>query len=194
METAKKYKTISILVGLIIVFGILTVFVKVFDIGGVKATTLIKVALTPTPTVSDPFIHPESLNIPSSYIGYSITKSSQAELGMSALKYGNRNIDLTGFEWTIKKSKVSDVEYTQIKSLIDATIQGQLVNKGWKKTLKFNGQELTPSFLNLNNLGSGYVVASGGKFQEVIFEGNRDSSDNIVLKLFLSKIYNLKNL
>lgn len=193
METIKRYKTISILVGLIVVFGILTVFVKVFDIGGVKTNSNLKISATPTP-VSDPFIHPESFNIPSSYMGYIVTKSTQGDLGKSALKYGIRNVDLTGTRWSIKKNKVSDVEYTQIKSLIDATVQGQLVNKGWKKTLKVNGQELTPIFSSSNSLASGYVVISGEKFQELVVEGGKDSSGNFQLKLFLSKIYNLKDL
>jgi hypothetical protein len=195
MEIIKKYKTISILVGLIVVFGILTVFVKVFDIGGIKVTTPVKISVTSTPTPApDPFIHPESFNIPSSYMGYSVTKISNGDLGKLALKYGNKNVDLSGTEWTVKKSNVLDIEYNQIKSVIDSLIQGQIIKKGWKKTLMVNGQAMTPNIPSTNNLASGFVQVSGGKFQEAILEGNRDKSGNVEFKLFLSKIYNLKDL
>ncbi len=194
MQTVKRYKTISILVGLIVVFGILAVFVKVFDIGGVKTGPEVKISASPKPTTSDPFIHPESFNIPSSYMGYSVTKISNGDLGKSALKYGNKNVDLSGTEWTVKKSNVLDIEYNQIKSLIDSLIQGQLVKKGWKKTLKVNGQQITPNIPSSMNIASGFVQVSGGKFQEAILEGNKDKSGNVEFKLFLSKIYNLKDL
>lgn len=198
MEIVKKYKTISILVFLIIVFGILSVFVKVFDIGGIKTNpevqVKISVTVTPTPAPVDPFIHAESFNIPSSYMGYSVTKVSNGGLGKSALKYGSRSADLSGTEWVIKKSSVLEIEYTQIKSVIDSTIQGQLVNKGWKKTLTVNGQKLAPNIPGSNNLASGYLQVSGGKLQEVILEGNRDTSGNVLFKLFLSNVTDLKNL
>lgn len=193
MQLVKQYKTISILIGLIIVFAILTVFVKVFDIGGVKTSPNINIFSTPTP-VLDPFIHPESLNVPSSYMGYVVTKSTQGALGKSALKYGKKYVDLTGTQWDIKKSKVSDVEYGQVKSLIDAYIQGQIVNKGWKKTLKINGLEMVPNIPASMSLASGYIQVSTGKFQEAILEGNRDASGNVEFKLFLSNISNLKDL
>jgi len=197
MEIVKKYKTISILVFLIIVFGILSVFVKVFDIGGIKTNPEVQVKIsvtgTPTPAPADPFIHPESFNIPSSYMGYSVTKVSNGDLSKSALKYGNKIVDLSGTQWVIKKSNVSDVEYGQVKSLIDTYIQGQIVNKGWKKTLKVNGLEMTPNIPSSNNLASGYVQVSGGKFQAAILEDNGDKSGNVEFKLFLSNIANLKD-
>ena len=196
MQTVKKYKTISILVGLIIVFGILAMFVKVFDIGAIKTSPEVKISATPTsvPVALDPFIHPETLNIPSSYMGYAVTKLNQGDLGKNVLKYGTRSASLGGMEWVIKKSKVTDIEYHQIKSLIDAYIQGQIVNKGWKKTLKVNGQELSPIVPTLNDLEMGYVVVSNGKFQEAILEGNRDKLGNVQFKLFLSNISLLKSL
>ena len=195
METVKKYKTISILVGLIIIFGFLAVFVKVFDIGGIKTSPETKISVSPMPTPNlDPFIHPENLNIPLSYGGYSITKTTQEDLGKSALKYGNKNIDLSGTEWIVKKSNVSDIEYTQIKSLIDAYIQGQIVNKGWKKNAVVNGQGMMPKIPSTNDLDLGYVVVSAGKFQIAILEGNKDKSGTVQFKLFLSNIANLKDL
>ena len=195
METVKKYKTISILVGLIIIFGFLAVFVKVFDIGGIKTSPETKIAVSPTPTpVTDPFIHPESLNISASYMGYSVTKVIQQDLGKAALKYGNKDVDLNGTEWVIKKSKVSDVEYSQIKSLINAYVQGQIVNKGWKKNVVVNGQEMMPNIPSANDLDLGYVVVSGGKCQIAILEGSKDKSGTVQFKLFLSNIANLNDL
>jgi hypothetical protein len=198
MEIVKKYKTISILIGLIIIFGVLSFFVKVFDIGGIKTNPEVQVKITvtptPTPVTSDPFIHPESINIPTSYMGYSITKVTNGDLSKSALKYGSRSVDLSGTEWVIKKSSVLEIEYTQTKSVIDSTIQGQLVNKGWKKTLTVNGQKLAPNIPSSNNLASGYLQVSGGKLQAVILEGNRDESGNVLFKLFLSNIIDLKAL
>jgi len=68
MQTIKQYKTISILVFLIIVFGILAVFVKVFKIGAQTAPEIqVKNSTSLIPTqapVADPFIHPENFNIP----------------------------------------------------------------------------------------------------------------------------------
>jgi hypothetical protein len=194
MQVIRQYKTISILLFLLVVFGILTVFVKVFDIGGIKNNTDVKISATPTPTILDPFIHPKDFNIPSSYMGYSVTKLVQADLGKAALQYGSKSADLTGTELVIKKSKVSDIEYGQMKNLLDSYIQGQLVNKGWKKTFEVNGQKITPNIAGVNDLASGFVQISGGKLQEVILEGNRDASGSVQLKLFLSSIYDLKSL
>jgi hypothetical protein len=196
MEIVKKYKTISVLIFLIIVFGILSVFVKVFDIGGSKTNPQIQAtaALSPTPAIADAFIHPESFNIPSSYMGYNIAKVPNGDLGKDALKYGTKSATLKGTEWDVKKSNVSDIEYNQIKSMIDSLILGQITNKGWKKTVTNNGQEMTPNISSSNDLASGFVQVSGGKFQTVIFEGNRDSSGNVLFKLFLSNVTDLKNL
>jgi hypothetical protein len=198
VQLVRQYKTISILVGLIIIFGILAVFIKVFNIGAVKTSpeVQIKSSITPTPTpisFIDPFIHPESFNIPASSMGYAITKVSNGNLGKSVLKYGSKNVDLTGTEWVVKKSGVLDIEYNQIKSMIDSLVQGQVVSRGWKKTMKVNGLEMAPNVPSSNNLDLGYVQVSGGKVQAAILEGN-NKSGNVEFKLFLSKIYNLKDL
>jgi hypothetical protein len=195
MNLIKQYKTISILVVLIIIFGALAVFVKVFDIGGIKNVSSITVVLTPTPTpASDPFIRPESLNIPSSYMGYLITKTTQTGLGDYVIKYGTKSVTLKGTEWVISKSNVSTVEYGQVKNLVQGYIQGQLVNKGWGSKVKVNGQTLTPNVLGIGDLNAGYVKVSNGKFQEAILEGGRSSNNVVNIKLFLSSIYDFNSL
>jgi len=182
MQIIKKYKTISILVGLIIIFAVLTVFIKVFDIGGIQNKTDVKLSATPTSAIVDPFIHPKDFNIPSSYMGYSVAKLAQADLSKSALQYGSKSADLMGTELAIRKSKVSDIEYGQMKNLLDSYIQGQLVNKGWKDTFEVNGQKVIPNIMGTNDLSSGFVQVSGGKLQEVILEGNKDATGSVELK------------
>ena len=180
---------------LIVVFGVLAVVVKVFDIGGTKTGSDIQITASVTPTpVLDPFIHPESFNIPSSYMGYVVTKVAQADLGKAALEYGKKTIDMAGSEWVIKKSKVSDIEYSQVKPLLDSYIQGQLVKKGWTSKASVNGQKLFPNLPENANISEGYIKVSDSKVQELMLSVNRDVAGNAEIKLFLSTVYNLKDL
>jgi len=198
MEIIRKYKTISILVGLIIVFGILTILIKGFNIGGVKTSPEIKISTVPTP-IPEPFIYPENINIPSSYMGYAVTKSLEGDLGKAALKYGKNTVDLAGSEWIIKKSKVSEIEYSQIKPLLNSSVLGQLGKQGWAATAVVNAsgtqsaQMLTPN-LPKAGISEGYVKVYGGEMQEVILSGSRDSLGNVQFKFFVSKITALKDL
>jgi hypothetical protein len=200
METIKKYKTISMLIFLIIVFGILAVFVKLMDIGGIKTASNVQSSISVTPTpIQDPFIHPETFNIPSSYMGYVVAKMAQADLGKAILKYGNKAVDLAGSEWVISKSKVSDFEYGQIKPYLNSYVQQQLGNKGWAPTASVSAsgtqsaQLLSPN-LPKGDLSQGYIQVEGGKVQEVVLSGGKDSLGNVEFKLFLSNIYNTKDL
>jgi hypothetical protein len=193
MEIIKRYKTISILVALIIVFGTLAIFVKVFDVSRAKTNSEIKVSVTPIPT-PEPFIHPESINIPSSYMGYAVTKTAQGDLSKSALIYGRRYVDLSGVEWIIKKNKVSDIEYSQIKPVLDSYVQGQLGKQGWASSATVNGQTITPNLPKMVDLSEGFIKVYKGQIQELILVGSKDTLGNVQLKLFVSKIYNLKDL
>ena len=195
MKLVKQYKTIWILIALIIVFGIIAVFAKVLDAGRVQPIPKVKVGvlLTPTP-IPNPFINPESFKIPSSYMGYTVTKVTNPDLGKAILKYGNKNVDLDGSEWTIKKSGVSDFEYSQVKPYINNAIQSQFVKQGWVSKATVGGQALTPNLSKTFDLSQGYVAAYNGKVQVVVLQGGKDNLGNVQFKLFLSNIYNLKDL
>ena len=190
MEIIKTYKTISILVSLIVAFGIITVFVKAFDIGGNKTTPQVKITPTPTP-VLNPFINPEILNIPSSYMGYVVTKvpEGEASLGKNALVYKNKIISLEGTEWVVRKSKVSDFEYMQVKAYIDSLIQQQVVKLGWKSKGEING-----SLLAFNAPNVGFVQVAQEHMQALIVKENKDASGSVEIRIFLSKIKDLSGL
>ena len=194
MKLVKQYKTIWILIALIIVFGIIAVFAKVLDAGRVQPSPKVKVGvlLTPTPT-PNPFINPESFKIPSSYMGYTVTKVTNPDLGKAVLKYDSKNVDLDGSEWTIKKSGVSDFEYSQVKPYVNNAIQSQFVKQGWVSKAIVGGQALTPN-LSKADLSQGYVVAYNGKVQVAVLRGGKDNLENVEFKLFLSQVYNLENL
>jgi hypothetical protein len=195
MNLIKQYKTIWILVALIIVFGIIAVFAKVLDTGRVQPSPKVKVGILLTPTsIPDPFIHPEDFKITSSYMGYAVVKVVNPDLGKAVLKYGSKNVDLDGSEWTIKKSGVSDFEYSQVKPYINNAIQGQLVKQGWLGKATVNGQVLIPNLSKVFDLNQGYVETYNGKVQVAILEGGKDNLGNVNFKLFLSNIYDLTNL
>jgi hypothetical protein len=131
-------------------------------------------------------------------MGYVVTKTTQADLGKSALKYGKRSVDLSGSEWIIKKSKVSDIEYSQIKPLLNSYVQGQLGKQGWATTASVSAQGTQSAQLLMPNLpkgdlSEGYIKVYGGQIQEVMFMGNKDSLGNVQLKLFVSQVYDLKD-
>ncbi len=195
MNLIKQYKIIWILVSLIIVFGIIAVFAKVLDAGRVQPSPKVKIGILLTPTsIPDPFIHPEDFKITSSYMGYAVVKVVNPDLGKAVLKYGSKNVDLDGSEWTIKKSGVSDFEYSQVKPYINNAIQGQLVKQGWLGKASVNGQALIPNLSKAFDLSQGYIEAYNGKVQVAILEGGKDNLGNVNFKLFLSNIYDLRNL
>jgi hypothetical protein len=151
-------------------------------------------SITPSPTpIPDPFIHAETFNIPSSYMGYVVSKVATPDLGRAILKYGSKNINLEGSEWTIKKSGVSDFEYSQVKPYINNAVQGQLVKQGWTAKATVDGKTLSPNLFN-SDLNQGYTEVYNGKVQVVILEGGKDASGNVEFKLFLSNIYDLATL
>ncbi len=156
----------------------------------VKTQVSITPSLTPIP---DPFIHAESFSIPSSYMGYVVSKVATADLGRAILKYGSKNIDLEGSEWVIKKNGVSDFEYLSVKPYINNFVQEQVVKKGWLTKTSVGGQELIPN-LSKSDLSQGYVEVYNGKVQVAVLQGGKDNLGNVNLKLFLSNIYDLATL
>jgi hypothetical protein len=196
MEIFKQYKTISLLVLLMAVLSILSVFVKMFDPQSLIPTSTFQTqsltASTPTP-IPDPFIHPETFNIQSSYMGYVVTKVANPDLGRAIMRYGVMNVDLIGSEWTIKKNGVSDFEYLTVKPYINNFVQQQVISKGWLAKTSVNGQELVPN-LSKSDLSQGYIEVSDGKVQVAILQGGKDASGNAQFKLFLSDIYDLSTL
>jgi hypothetical protein len=196
VEIIKQYRTISLLIGLIIFLSILSVFVKMFNPQSLMSNSVIQVqsSVFPTPTpIPDPFIHPESFSIPSSYMGYVVSKVAAPDLGKAILKYGSKNINLEGSEWIIKKSGVSDFEYLSVKPYINNFVQAQVVKKGWLAKTSVGGQELVPN-LSKSDLSQGYVEVYNGKVQVAVLQGGKDGSGNVQSKLFLSNIYNLTDL
>src|ERR1035437_8020446 len=160
MNLIRQYQTISLLILLIISLSILSVLVKMFNLQSLISSSVVQTqaSITPSPTpIPDPFIHAETFNIPPSYMGYVVSKVATPDLGRATLKYGSKNINLEGSEWTIKKSGVSDFEYSQVKPYINNAIQGQLVKKGWISKAIVNGLELVPN-LSKSDLSQGYVV------------------------------------
>lgn len=198
MEIIKTFKTISILVALIVLFSIISVFVKIFNPKSLFPDSAVQVNTsaisTPTPAPSDPFVHPESFSVPSSYMGYAVTKVSQADLSKSALSYGNKTVDLGGTEWVITKNSVSDFEYAEAKSLISSNVQKQFVEKGWQKTAVVNGQALSPNLPSTGDINLGFIEVSNGKFQEALLEGGKSPTGAVEIKLFLSNIANVSAL
>lgn len=173
---------------------------KVFnvkDIGGIKVAPedqAVGVTTTPTP-IPDPFIHPEAFNIPSSYMGYAVTKIAKSDLGKAILKNGGKNVDLAGFEWDIKKSNVSDIEYSQIKPIMNGFIQGQLVQKGWVSgSTTVGAQTFSVNLSKSASLSEGYLNVVDGKVQVAIIEGNKNSAGNVGIKLFLSNVSEINSL
>ena len=196
MSLIKQYRTIVLLIPLIVLLLIISVFVKMFNPQSLISSSVVQTqaSITPSPTpIPDPFIHAETFNIPSSYMGYVVSKVATPDLGRAILKYGSKNINLEGSEWTIKKSGVSDFEYSQVKPYINNAIQGQLVKKGWISKATVNGLELVPN-LSKSDLSQGYIEAYNGKVQVTVLEGGKDTLGNVEFKLFLSKIYNITDL
>ena len=196
MNLIKQYKTISVLVLLIIALSILSVFVKMFNPQSLVSDSVVRAqpSISPSPTpIQDPFVHPESFNIPSSYMGYVVSKVAVPDLGKAILKYGDKNVDLLGSEWIIKKNGVSDFEYSQVKPYINNAVQGQLVKQGWTAKATVDGKTLSPNLFN-SDLNQGYTEVYNGKVQVVILEGGKDASGNVEFKLFLSNIYDLATL
>jgi hypothetical protein len=126
-------------------------------------------------------------------MGYTVTKVTNPDLGKAVLKYDSKNVDLDGSEWTIKKSGVSDFEYSQVKPYVNNAIQSQFVKQGWVSKAIVGGQALTPN-LSKADLSQGYVVAYNGKVQVAVLRGGKDNLENVEFKLFLSQVYNLENL
>jgi hypothetical protein len=196
MSLIKQYRTIVLLITLIVLLLIISVFVKRFNPQSLISSSVVQtqpsVSPSPTPT-PDPFIHPENFNIPSSYMGYIVSKVATPDLGRAILKYGSKNINLEGSEWTIKKNGVSDFEYLSVKPYINNFVQDQVVKKGWLAKTSVGGQELVPN-LSKSDLSQGYVEVHNGKVQVVVLQGGKDASGNVQFKLFLSNIYNIINL
>ena len=196
MNLIKQYKTISLLILLIVALSILSMFVKMFNPQSLISNSTVQTqsSISPSPTpIPDPFIHPESFNIPSSYMGYVVSKVANPDLGKAILKYGDKNVDLLGSEWIIKKNGVSDFEYSQVKPYINNAVQGQLVKQGWTAKTAVDGKTLSPNLSN-SDLNQGYVEVYNGKVQVAILEGGKDASGNVEFKLFLSKVYGLGDL
>lgn len=196
MKLIKQYRTISLLVLLIIALSILSVFVKMFNPQSLVSDSVVKAqpSISPSPTpIQDPFVHPESFNIPSSYMGYVVSKVAVPDLGKAILKYGDKNVDLLGSEWIIKKNGVSDFEYISVKPYINNFVQDQVVKKGWLVKTSVGGQELVPN-LSKFDLSQGYVVVSNGKVQVAVLQGGKDNLGNVEFKLLLSNIYDLATL
>ena len=196
MNLIKQYKTIFILVVLIVALSILSLFVKMFNPQSLIQSPQVQLQPSVSPNTTpilDPFIHPESFNIPSSYLGYVVTKVANPDLGKAILKDGSRNVDLVGSEWIINKGGVSELEYLSVKPYINNFVQEQVVNKGWLTKTSVNGQELLPNLFK-SDLSQGYIEVQNGKVQLAIIEGGKDAFGNVQFKLFLSNIYNLSDL
>jgi hypothetical protein len=198
MNLIKQFKTISLLIVLIVFLSILSVFVKTFDARGLLTKSSIQEAIiltpTPTPTPMNPFINPESFSIPSSYMGYVVTKVAVPDLGKAVLRVGSKNVNLDGSEWAIKKSGVSDFEYSQVKPYLNSNIQSQLVKQGWVSNVVVDGQALNLNLLKVGDLNQGYLKNYNGKVQAAILEGGKDNLGNVSIKLFLSNVYDLSTL
>ena len=185
-----------LLIALIVLLLIISVFVKMFNPQSLISSSAVQTQapITPSPTpIPDPFIHAETFNIPSSYMGYVVSKVVAPDLGRAILKYGNKNIDLEGSEWVIKKSGVSDFEYLSVKPYINNFVQEQVVKKGWLTKTSVGGQELIPN-LSKFDLSQGYIEVYNGKVQVAVLQGGKNASGNIQFKLFLSNIYNIIDL
>jgi hypothetical protein len=122
-----------------------------------------------------------------------VSKVAVSDLGKALLKYGDRNINLSGSEWIIKKSGVSDFEYLSVKPYINNFVQDQVVKKGWLAKTSVGGQELIPN-LSKSDLSQGYVEVYNGKVQVAVLQGGKDNLGNVEFKLFLSNIYDLATL
>jgi hypothetical protein len=195
MGIIRKYKTISILIVLIMIFGILAIFTKIADLRQAKTGPEIQTTVTsiPTPT-PDLFIHPESFNIPSSYMGYVVTKTTNGELGKGVLEYGTRSADLTGTEWEVKKNNVIGFEYDQVKPFIASKINSEIDKREWKTMESVNGKQLSVNVPPSGDLNNGYIKVSDGKVQLAFIAGGRDNSGSVNIKIFLSNVYSLKDL
>src|ERR1035437_3001554 len=161
MNLIRQYQTISLLILLIISLSILSVLVKMFNPQSLISSSVVQTqaSITPSPTpIPDPLIHAETFNIPPSYMGYVVSKVATPDLGRAILKYGSKNINLEGSEWTIKKNGVSDFEYSQVKPYINNFVQDQVVKKGWLTKTSVGGQELIPN-VSKSDLSQGYVEA-----------------------------------
>ena len=195
MEIIRKYKIQFLLIVLIILVLILGLTIKnlgnfyVLNNGGEALLTL-----TPKP---DPFLHAESLNLPSSYMGYTFTKlaSESGALGKNALYLGNKGYNLEGTEWVVKKNNVSDAEAAQFGKDFTSFAEVQLSRLGWVKEGEHKGAKVAPVAAN-GPTGSvwGYLKTDNGKIQVMILKSDKGKPTcpcNIEFRVFLSNVENL---
>ena len=166
-------------------------------------------AVSPTPLElnKSEFIDPNNLNIPGSFMGFTITSVERAD---SSIEENTFYFDFKGFSlplkgWEARKEGLKSEDYTKYQKLFRDYLNSELTKRGWVTDLEVNGKVLQP--LTADGPGGeiwGYVKRIGDKFQviiiqergasyknEPIYSLRKDCPCNLSLSVFFSEVFNI---
>lgn len=204
MEIIKKYKTISILITLVIVIGVFGFYIKGFRSSS-KQNYQHKLSITST-KAPDAFLHAESFNLPSSFMGFSVSKiESDSSIETNALYYDYNSIPLSLSAWIARREDVGGEEYRKLSDLVRKFLDSEFINKSWSPEIIVYGKPLQP--LTADGPGGriwGYIKKENNKFQVVLIQEmnssqkgqpvsnpTQDCPCNLEFRVFLSNIEDL---
>ena len=153
------------------------------------------------------FIDPNSLNIHSSFMGFSLTKESSENvvLGKPAFYYSNKaknlfeeGVDLKGDEWLAEKDGVSDTEFSSYVVSIAKLFNDKFKNLGWDSEQAVNGYK----FQSISAGGgggsiNGYLKINNGKIQVVLLAYRKNTPTcpcELQFRIFVSNVSELNTL
>lgn len=153
------------------------------------------------------FIDPNNLNIPSSFMGFSLTKisSENVVLGKPAFYYSNKaknifaeGVDLKGEEWLAEKYGVSDAEFSSYVTSISKLFNDKFNNLEWDSEQTINGYRIQPiSAGSGEGSVNGYLKINTGKIQVVLLGYRKDTPTcpcKLQFRIFVSKVSELSTL
>ncbi len=152
------------------------------------------------------FINPNKLNIPSGFMGFSVSKAeSDSSIETSALYYDYDYIPLSLSAWALRRENIGGEEYSRLSDLVGKFLDSEFTNKGWSPEIIVYGKSLQP--LTADGPGGriwGYIKKEDNRFQVVLIQEintsqkgqpvsnpTQDCPCNIEFRVFLSDVEDL---